>query len=182
MWPNQIEDPAQVDDEVLVMASSKKMLLVFIASLLIVLISAWIVSIQKMNGLWASVAIVTGAVFFISMVYALFRLVKPKPAVIVNRDGFLDQSTSTSCKTFIQWTEVKEVFIYEYMGYPYLGVRLKDTDQYLKQLASWKRSMTQANLNLVHCPISIPQSAINVYVEQLYSMMQRRWKRANFTS
>lgn len=179
MWPNRIEDPAQVDDEVRVMASSKKMVLVFIASLLVVLLSVWLVSIQEGNGVWGNVGLVTGIIFSVSMGYALFRLVKPKPAVIVNRAGFLDQSTSSSSKAFIRWTEVQEVFIYEYMGHQYLGVRLKDTEQYVNQLATWKRPMTQANLNLVKCPISIPQSAINVYVQQLFTMMHRRWKRVN---
>lgn len=182
MWPSRSKDPAQVEDEVLVMASSKKMVLVFIASLLVVLASVWVVSIQKSSSVWGSVGMLMGFIFSVSMAYALFRLVKPKPAVIVNREGFCDRSTSSSSRAFIRWTEVQEVFLYEYMGHRYLGVRLHEPERYIDQLATWKKPMIQANMNLVNSPINIPQSAVNVYLEQLLTMMQRRWKRANSIS
>ena len=177
MWPKKHK--AQVDEQVLVMASSKKMVIVFIGSLLLVLASVWLVTFQEGNTIWNTVGTVTAITFGITMLYALFRLVKPKPAVIVNAEGFRDQTTSLGSKAFIRWTEVEELFLYDYMGQRYLGVRLRNPEHYITNQAAWKRPMLQANLNLVRASINIPQSAVNVYLEQLLTMMQRRWIKAN---
>ena len=179
MWPNAQDDPALIDERVLIMASSKKMVLVFIASLLGVLVSVWMAFIQEAKVVMSTVGIVSTAVFGITMLYALFRLVKPKPAVIVDAEGFRDQATTFAGRKLVRWTDVEEVFLYDYMGQHYLGVRLHDAESYINAQPAWKRAMIQANINLVNAPINIPQSAVNVYLEQLLSMMQRRWNKAN---
>lgn len=167
------------EEAVKVMASSKKMVFVFIGSLVCLSGFIWSISIQERYTLWSIAASAAAVLFSFSMIYGLIRIIIPKPALVMNNEGFYDQMHSIGKPVFIPWSDVEDLVIYEYMGQRYLGVRLRNPKQYIAMQGAWRRPLLQANLNLVEYAINISQSAVNVYLEQLQPMMQRRWKRAN---
>jgi hypothetical protein len=98
--------------------------------------------------------------------YALFRLAKPTPAVIINRKGITDNASAIGVG-FIPWSQVVELREYRFLRQAFLGVVPKDLESLITRLPAWKRVAIRANRLFGFTPINIPQSILPMSVSQL---------------
>jgi hypothetical protein len=105
--------------------------------------------------------------------YALFRIKKPTPAVIVDQNGILDNASAVGVG-FIAWGEIDELREYRFLKQVFLGIVPKNGEDLLRRLPAWKRVLIRANRLTGTPPINIPQSMLTMSVPQLMREMEKR--------
>lgn len=124
------------------------------------------------------VGVVSILFFGCCLCYILMKMIKKEPSFVVDEKGFVDSSSYTSGGS-IAWTDVENIFMYELMGQPMIGIKLRDEKAFLDRQMGIKRKLMTVNTNMVDATISISQSSLTLPLDQLYVMMVGRWKRAN---
>jgi hypothetical protein len=104
--------------------------------------------------------------FGFAFIYACYRLIVPKPAVIINHRGVFDNASALSAG-LVEWDEIDRVFIYEYYGQRCLGIVPLDVKAFFKRQPIFKRWLMRINLHLVEAPINIPQNTLPMKVDDL---------------
>jgi hypothetical protein len=104
--------------------------------------------------------------FGFCFLYACYRLIVPKPALIINHRGIFDNASALSAG-LVEWDEIDKVFIYEYQGQRILGIIPLDVKAFLERQPVFKRWLMKVNTRLVEAPINIPQSTLPVKVDEL---------------
>jgi hypothetical protein len=104
--------------------------------------------------------------FGFAFIYACYRLIVPKPAVIINHRGIFDNASALSAG-LVEWGEIDKVFIYEYYGQRCLGIVPLDVKAFLKRQPVFKRWLMKINMHLVEAPINIPQNTLPIKVDEL---------------
>jgi hypothetical protein len=114
-----------------------------------------------------------GVPFFgLCFLYACYRLIVPKPAVIVNHEGIFDNASAISAG-LVKWDEIADVFVSYFMGQSFLSVVPVDIEAFLRRQPVFKIWLMKANAGLVAAPINIPQSMLRMKVEELASEIQK---------
>jgi len=108
--------------------------------------------------------------FGLVAVYAIYRLLRPSPAVVINRDGIFDNA-SVSGAGLIRWDEVQEVFLDELMGNKVLSIIPCDFEVILARQAGYKKYLMRLNSGFVKAPINIPQVSLPISIEALHSQI-----------
>lgn len=108
--------------------------------------------------------------FGLIAVYVIYRLLRPSPAVVINRDGIFDNA-SASGAGLISWDEVQEVFLDELMGNKMLSIIPRDFDVILARQPRHKKYLMRLNSGFVKAPINIPQVSLPISVEALHSQI-----------
>lgn len=105
--------------------------------------------------------------------YAILRLVKPTPSIVVSAYGLLDNASAIGVGQ-LAWTEISEVKIYSFMNQKVLGVSLKDPGIILDRQSSFKRILMKINRGLVGTMVNIPTSILPIELEQLLNEIDTR--------
>ncbi|MBN3522830.1 STM3941 family protein [Paenibacillus apiarius] len=155
--------------------SKRKLILTLLGSLVFVAIG--ILLMLDSEGVSVVVGGVCALFFALTLAYALFRLAVPKPALVISEEGFIDNA-SLSAAGEVTWEEVKDIFIYEFMGEHFIGIQVVNPDRLMARIPSWKQSIAKANKHLVKAQVNIPKVAISVPLEQAANEMIARWKRS----
>ncbi|WJH36976.1 hypothetical protein N6H14_15600 [Paenibacillus sp. CC-CFT747] len=79
----------------------------------------------------------------------------------------------------LKWTEIREIVPYEFMGQPFIGLKLHDTERYLASRTGFQRLLMKANRGMVDAPINIAQNTLRQPLEEIYGIMADKWERAN---
>ena len=108
-------------------------------------------------------------------VAVLYRLVSGGPALVINRDGILDNASGTAVG-LIRWHEIEAVRPYEVNGRTFLAIVPKDLDAVLSRLPAWKRKLLRANLAIGADAINIPDVTLPMSVADLEREIQARFK------
>ncbi|MCE5171065.1 hypothetical protein LQV63_17325 [Paenibacillus profundus] len=156
----------------------RKLILTLLGSLVFVVIG--IVLMLDSEGVSIVVGGICSLFFAVTLAYSLFRLMVPKPALVVSNEGFIDNA-SLSAAGVVTWDEVKDIFIYEFMGQHFIGIQVVNPDRLMARIPSWKQSIAKANKHLVKAQVNIPKVAISVPLEQVVNEMLARWKRSEPT-
>ena len=115
---------------------------------------------------FAFMAWVVIPLFGFCFLYACYRLIVPKPAVIINHRGIFDNASALSAG-LVEWDEIDKFFIYEYRGQRILGIVPLDVKAFLQRQPVFKRWLMKVNIRLVEAPINIPQSTLPMKVDEL---------------
>ncbi|MCY9764055.1 hypothetical protein M5X06_01510 [Paenibacillus alvei] len=159
--------------DIVIYPSKRKLILLCLCSLIFIAIGAVLLGTDK--GIYVILGAISIAFFGLGCLYSMYRMLIPKPAVILTVEGFYDQaSLGAAGKVF--WSEVEEIKIYEMMGQTFLGVRVVNPDQFLARCPGWKRSAMSANQAFVDTQINIPKIGIRGSIEQLAQDMHVRWE------
>jgi len=152
-----------------------KMVLMAAGALMFVCLGLGFVIWQDETGfpLWVVViASWVGIPFFgCCFLYACYRLIVPKPSVIVNHEGIFDNASAVSAG-LVRWDEIADVVVYGFSGQRFLGVAPLDVEAFLRHQPAFKRWMMKANLGLGLPPVNIPQSTLAMNVDELLSRIQ----------
>jgi hypothetical protein len=123
------------------------------------------------------VGLVTLAFFGTVAVSILYHLVKGGPAIVINADGIVDNSSGVSVG-LIPWDHVGQVREYRVQGQVFLSITPKNLDALLKKQPRWKRAVMRANLSMGAGPVNIPQAALGIKVSDLIREIEQRRRAA----
>jgi hypothetical protein len=109
--------------------------------------------------------------FCVCFLYCCYRLIVPKPAVIVNHIGIFDNAVVFSAG-LVKWDEIADVFVYNYGRRRFLGIVTLDTEAFLQRQPVFKKWLMKVGMRLGDPPILIPQSILPMKVDELMSRIQ----------
>lgn len=111
--------------------------------------------------------------FSFATLYALYRLLAPRPSVVLTAEGIVDNASATAVG-LIHWYEIDQVAIHAVAGQRMLGITVRDLPALLERIDPLKRSAVQTNLRLGFPPVSIPQNMLAMPLEELLGLMEPR--------
>jgi hypothetical protein len=164
-------------DELVVPMSRLKLVALALGAALFVVGGAWLISLAGTLGPFVMEVGVAAIVFFGACgVYALYRIARPRPALVVSPRGILDNSSAISVG-FIAWDDVAALREYRFNDQVFLGIVPKNLDAILARQPAWKRAAIRANLGLGADPVNIPQVVLPMSVSQLLQEIEMRFGR-----
>lgn len=106
-------------NEVAIYPKKVKLLGIAVGSLLFVILGFYFAQnrVSMRIPLWAIVIIsYVGIPFFgLCLVYAIYRLLMPRPAVVISDEGIVDNATAVGAG-MLRWEEIADVFAHDFMG------------------------------------------------------------------
>jgi hypothetical protein len=119
----------------------------------------------------SALVIYVGIPFFSAgAVYALYRLIVTRPAVVVDDEGITDNASAMGVG-FIAWDEIERIAVYKFNGQSMLGIHPKDLSAVLARQGWLKRNLIRTNGWLGCAPINIPQVVLPIKVDELATRM-----------
>ncbi|PWA11222.1 hypothetical protein DCC39_09635 [Pueribacillus theae] len=170
-------------DSMIVYPGKGRMLLLSILSLAFVAASIWaalnresiLEEAQGITSVTAPILPVVVAVsipfFSLCTVYLLYRFVKPKPSLRIDKDG-IDENASFVGVGQIHWDEIERIVMYSMMGQKMIGIIPKDFEPFLERQSGVKRALLSMNKKK-EIPISIPQNASDVPLEAVLEFVEQ---------
>lgn len=124
---------------------------------------------------------VTGALsvlfFGFVLVYFVGRLLSfRRPILEVGPEGILDRASVLSAG-FVPWEEVEDARVRRFLGYRYLGVRVRDPQALLARQGPAKRWLMGVNQEIVGTPVNVPLGALAVREDALIGEIGRNLRR-----
>ena len=166
-------------DEFVVPMSRPKLLAFALGSFAFVCGGAWMIRDAAALGwtvemmIFLPLSLATAAFFGLIGVYAVQRLIRPEPAIVINRQGIVDNASLVSVG-FIPWDNILEIQETQYNSSVFLGIVPKNLDALLAQQPAWKRMLIRANKFLTGFPVAIPQTVLPLTVSDLLSWIEIR--------
>ena len=164
-------------DELVVPASRTKLVAIIVGSASFVAAGGWLLERARTDGVViAMVGAASVAFFGFCGAYAIRRIVRPEPALVIDREGIVDNASALGVG-LIRWAEVAELREYKFKGQTFLGIFPKELEQVLARQPGWKRKAIQANIALGVAPVNIPQVILPIPVSDLMrEIKQRDWQ------
>lgn len=106
------------------------------------------------------------AFFGLCLPFCLYRLIRPKPMIVVSRDGLFDNASAIGAG-WLRWHEIAEIKILSFMSQRFLGIVPVNLESVLARTSFWRRLFLRMNRQLVHAPINIPESVLPMSVDEL---------------
>ncbi|MBI5760143.1 MAG: hypothetical protein HZA46_16625 [Planctomycetales bacterium] len=106
--------------------------------------------------------------------YALFRLVVPRPALVADADGLVDNASAVGVGR-LRWDEIECLWPYEFSGQNFLGIMPVNLEDVLARLPGWKNALIRANLSFACAPINIPQVMLPVRLDDVVTELVERF-------
>jgi hypothetical protein len=164
-------------------AKRGKQILYGILCLIFVMVSGLLLMIGfEENGSDSLKFMIGGAVGFIffglCMVYWVKSMVKRKPALIINREGILDQSTYIGAG-LVKWDEIVDVDLVNFGGQTYLGIYTVDPELIINRSSPFKKLLNRLNKGLLNTQVNIPVKILDCSMDNLIETINRYWKEAN---
>lgn len=172
-------------DDVVIYPSKVKTLLTTAGSLLFIVLGLYLAKepeAMRLPGwaVWAApIAFYVGIPFFsLCFLYALYRLLSPKPSVVISLEGILDNASAVGAG-MIRWEEIAEIYPYDFMGQRMLGIVPTDAETVIARQPFHKRILAKMNMGLVEAPFNIPQSTLPISVDELLIKIEERWRKTS---
>jgi len=127
-------------------------------------------------------AVIGAPMFGIVLIYVCFRLLRPSPAVIINREGILDNASIFSAG-LIHWHEIKTMFVYRVIDTPMLGIIPFDSDVIIARQSPVKKFFFRISKSATEGPpFTIPEVALPMSAEELLRMIRRYHEKLSLNS
>jgi hypothetical protein len=170
-------------NELVIYAKRGKLVLYGILSLIFVVVSGFLLFIGfTESGRDSMKFIIIGAlglIFFgLCMVYWVISMVKRKPAIIINHEGIIDQSTYIKAG-LVKWDEIADIDFVSFSGQTYLGIYTLDPELIIDRSSSFKKMLNQMNKGLLDTQVNIPVKILDCSMDDLTNEINKYWKMAN---
>lgn len=164
-------------NEVAIYPKKVKLLGIAMGALLFVILGFYFAQNRVAMGLPLEVIIITSYVGIpfsgLCLVYAIYRLLLPKPAVVISDEGIFDNASAVGAG-MLRWEEIAHVFAYDFMGQRWLGIIPVHEEVVLGRQSRLKRVMAKMNKGIAEAPFNIPQSVLPISVDELLSRVEER--------
>lgn len=121
----------------------------------------------------AGVGWVSVVVFGLALAVLVGRLVRPRPALVLDAQGFTD-TASASAAGRVTWTEVTGVGTSGAGQQRLLVVDVSDEQALLERLPDGRRRLAAASRAVTGHPVNIPLAGLSVGEAQLLRLMRER--------
>jgi hypothetical protein len=164
-------------NEVAIYPKKVKLLTIAVGALLFVIFGFYLAQnrVAMELALWKVIVIsYVGIPFFgLCLVYAIYRLLMPKPAVVISDEGIFDNASAVGAG-MLRWEEIADVFAYEFMGQRMLGIIPVNEEIVLGRQSRLKRVMAKMNKGIAEAPFNIPQNVLPISVDELLTRVEER--------
>jgi hypothetical protein len=164
-------------NEVAIYPKKAKLFGIIMASLVFLILAFYFAQNRVAMGLPVWFVIVTSYVGIpflgLCLVYAVYRLLMPKPAVVISDEGIFDNASAVGAG-MLRWEEIADVFAYEFMGQRMLGIIPVNEEAVLRRQSPLKRIMAKMNKGIAPAAFNIPQTVLPISIDELLSMMEER--------
>lgn len=159
-----------MSEQIKIYPHKSKMIKSLIGSGLFVLAAGSVIyyqsSLQGFRTLFVYLAYGLVPLFLWLFLHTWFRMSFPKPLVILDPEGIIDQSSAFSAG-FIPWQEIKKIFPLTVGKQHFLSVELNEPQLYLSKSKGLKQLMIKMNMQVGHAPIKIAGSMMSITMEEL---------------
>lgn len=157
-----------MNDEIIIPTSKKKMILTIIGSFVFVA-AGFFIYLTKSN--LKFIGIIAILFFGLIGITAIWRLIKPKAALIINSKGIIDNSTATSIG-FIPWKDITGFQPVKVATNNFLVVYVKNPTTYIDNSNNilTKQSL-KYNYNSFNSPIVIGEVALPIKLTEVEKML-----------
>lgn len=153
---------------IIIYPSHNRIALLFLGSIAFVAIGIWMVTLSSNEiGIKRTISAWICILFFGTIgVFTLTRLFSKKPALIIDQAGITDYASSLSAG-FIPWSDITGAGIATFHKQKFLGISLRNPQDYLEKASLLKRLLMKSNSSWVGYIVNIPQITLPVAVEDL---------------
>lgn len=148
--------------------SKKSLGMLLFFSLMFVVAGVFLLFTEGISGKIGGIVSLT--VFGPAFIFILSRFFSKKPALVVETEYLYDNTSYVSIGK-VEWNEIQDMYVYEYMGQKFLGLETKDPEFASKRTKGWKKTLSRMNQNMVPSQINIPQTALPISCKELYMII-----------
>jgi hypothetical protein len=170
-----------VSDEVVVPASRTKTLVLLICAIGFVALGCWFLSLDpktiEAQHRYSNPLVVYGlgwvtvAFFGFATVAAVWRMFSAKPGLVLNNEGV--RIFAIGQDTFLPWSDVSGLSIFEVRRTRLLVVKLTNPDAYLESRGTLRRALGKASLKLCGSPIAVAPNTVALSFDELRQLFAR---------
>lgn len=122
-------------------------------------------------GIGAAAAIFFGPIG----VFAMRRVFDPTPALIVDAEGIVDNSSAVASGRIL-WSEITGISTSEVVGQRFVNIHVADPSRFLARGNVVQRYFRRMNSSMAGTPISISPNAVPLGFDDLNSLLQRAFE------
>lgn len=106
-------------------------------------------------------------------IIALKRIFSKSSGLIIDDDGIRDQSSAISLG-LIRWEDMIGYKTEKVSGNQFLLIYVKNPDEYIERLKSWKRKLLMGNMKIYNTPIAISAHSLQTNFKNLETLISKR--------
>lgn len=153
--------------------SKRKMIPILLGSALFVAAGIFLMNAEE--GFAVAVGAISACFFAVTLVYSLWRILAPRPSLILREQGFVDNASISSVGE-VSWEEVTDIFVYSFMNQRFIGIKVEKPERVLAHLPSWKRTLLRANRGMVEATVNLPVVAFTEPLDDVARKLRERWE------
>lgn len=166
-----------MNQDFVIMAKKGRMLVLGFFCLVFVAVGISLLMIPFTEALFPTViGIITIVVFGFSFLYYAKVLIRWKPAVIITKEGIIDQSSYIGAG-LIKWEEIEAIDFLQFSGQVYLGIFTIDPELIINRSSGIKRMFNRINKGLLPSQVNIPVKNLACSVDELVNVIGERWEK-----
>lgn len=156
-------------------APRRRQLLLLVGAL--VLVAAAIASLAAYGPVGVLIGGIGIAVFAPAAIWLAWRLLAPRPTLILDDDGLHDHASATAAGR-VPWSRITQVTVQTVGGHRMLSVQVRDPHDLLAGQPAVRRRLLATNLSMLGTPVNVPLSAVDVPEDELLAAVER-WRQTS---
>jgi hypothetical protein len=117
---------------------------------------------------WANMAF-----FGVGLIYIVWRLIMPKPAVVISMQGIHDHASGVGVG-LVKWSEIVEIRTMTFLNKEFLGIFVTDPEAVIQRQSFLRRKAVRSNHWLAGTPVTIPRIGLPMNLQKLQSLIDAR--------
>lgn len=176
--------------DILISTSKKKLLLLSLTCAVFILVGVWIIlynpSVRNpfFDNFYFKYLVggLSVLVFGIFIIYPIIKLFDTKPALIIDENGIVDNSSAVALGR-IPWNDIISITETKYFTQKFITVKLSNPEYYIeRQSNKLKRKTLKANFNKNGSPVNISTNSMSIKHDQLLQLLKDRLEAFKTTS
>ena len=156
------------DDKIIIKKSILRTILLFLGAVGFIVAGIWMI-ITDNQASWGLIAILF---FGLCALFILRMLFCNKPALIVDEHGITDNSSAIAIG-FIPWKDIETFTLMNVTTETFIKVEVKNIEEYLNKVSSFKRKVIKTNIALGHGAVLINLNTTEVKPKNVIKDMQK---------
>ena len=167
-----------MNNDFMVMNKKGRMIMLAIGCLIFAGVGIFILMVPFNEPLWPTViGVLTIVIFGLCFIYFVVVLAKGEPAVVVTKEGIIDQSSYIGAG-LVRWEEIEAIDFLNFSGQVYLSIFTYDTELIINRSSGMKKVFNTLNKGLLPSQVNIPVKNLDCSVDELLNAIGERWEKA----